>query len=84
MATSGFCPPSAKRQVATLQQEPGRDWPTYAMTADIPDFGTVNPGYLLEALVARSGLAAIAFVTMLCLATAALMRRGTRCSISGV
>ncbi|TMK08544.1 MAG: hypothetical protein E6G75_22130 [Alphaproteobacteria bacterium] len=38
----------------------------------------------LEALVARSGLAAIAFVTMLCLATAALMRRGTRCSVSGV
>jgi hypothetical protein len=32
----------------------------------------------------RSGLAAIAFVTMLWLATAALMRRGTRCSVSGV
>jgi hypothetical protein len=38
----------------------------------------------LEALVARSGLAAIAFVTKLWLATAALMRRGTRCSVSGV
>jgi hypothetical protein len=40
MATSGFCPPSAKRQVTTF--------PTYAITLGIPDFATLNPGYLLQ------------------------------------
>ena len=35
----GFCPPSAKRQVTTFA--------TYAITVGIPDFATLNPGYLL-------------------------------------